>query len=241
MHDDFDRLAWESLDGSISAGDRSRLEQTLARDEAARARFAELERLAALLGRLEPMRPPAELRPRIDRALSAAAPRWRRRRSPADAWKGRLAYLAAGLMIGLVAARVLLPTAQVERTDVVGSMAPVASAVTLDLDEAGRLAMWRDGSSRVVVELGLSAAIPMEVELGVTEGGLTLERAALSGRGEAIAEGSGIRLLVEGPGRSSLVVASDSDQCAYLIRLTSGQRVLAEKLVDVEELGGEFR
>jgi anti-sigma factor RsiW len=238
--DELERLAWENIDGTISAGDRTRLEEDLARNDEARSRYVELERMAAMLGRLEPMKPPAELRPRIDRALSVVSPRWRRRQSPANAWTGRLAYLAAGLVLGLVAARVLLPTAGLDRADVVGAMAASKAAVTVELDGVGQLAVWRDGSSRIILELGLSRAIPVELEVGAANGGLTIDRAVLGGAGEAATGPTGVRLSVEGPGRSSILLESDAELAELAVRVRSGGHLLADRLVTADELGGGF-
>lgn len=240
-HDDLERLAWESLDGTISAEDKRHLEDLLAGDPDVRSRYQELERMAATLGRLVSVKPPAELRPRIDRALSVASPRWRRRQSPANAWQGRLAYLAAGLVLGLVAARVLLPTAGLDGADVVGAMAATEAAVTVELDDVGQLAVWREGTSRIILELGLSRAMPVELEVGAADGGLTIDRAVLGGAGEAAAGPAGVRLSVEGPGRSSISLETVGDLPDLAVRVRSDGRLLADRLVSANELGDGFR
>ena len=72
--DRLEALLWERIDGVISAVDRAELDAWLAGNSQARELDRELIALAARLEESVELEPPAELRPRIDRALAAARP-----------------------------------------------------------------------------------------------------------------------------------------------------------------------
>jgi hypothetical protein len=67
-------LLWERIDGVIGAEDRTELEAFLAQDQEARELEHELGVLADRLASARELKPPAELRERIDRALIMAEP-----------------------------------------------------------------------------------------------------------------------------------------------------------------------
>lgn len=105
-----ERLLWEEIDGSLQETERRELSERLAADAGAERLRGEVTELARLLADAEDVAPPAELRRRIRTAVagrplpgaSHAARRWW---SPA-VWAGgsssRYAYLAAGIVIGIV-------------------------------------------------------------------------------------------------------------------------------------------
>lgn len=239
--DDLERLIWERLDGSITAEDAARLDDILATDAGAEKRYVELERLSGGLADLAHVTPPAELRPRIDRALASVAPPGRRRRAAVGSWSMRFAYLAAGIMLGLVAARLLIPSATVDRRVVAGAMTTPAMAVSVSLAEAGNLSFWRTKPSLTVVDLDLSDSSPVEITLNAELGALTLSRASFGGltRGEAAVEGGGVRIEGSGTGQSRVVVESEDVASALSFRVTSRGRVLTEGVVHPDELGDD--
>ena len=67
-------LLWERIDGVIGAEDQTELEAFLAQDQEARELDHELKVLAERLASARELKPPAELRGRIDRALIMAEP-----------------------------------------------------------------------------------------------------------------------------------------------------------------------
>jgi len=106
-----ERLLWEEIDGALSEAERSRLAERLEADGEARKLGDEVGEMARLLSDAEDVTPPPELRLRIRTALAErpvpGSPRSGRRPwwSPA-AWgagsSSRYAYLAAGIVIGVV-------------------------------------------------------------------------------------------------------------------------------------------
>jgi len=67
-------LLWERIDGVIGAEDRAELEAFVAQDQEAKELDHELNVLAERLASARELKPPAELRERIDRALIMAEP-----------------------------------------------------------------------------------------------------------------------------------------------------------------------
>jgi hypothetical protein len=239
---DLERMAWERLDGSIAAEDESRLEALLATDPAALQRCAEVEQLAANLGAIRPATPPAELRARIDRAIASASPPWRRRRITSGLWPLRLAYMAAGVLLGLVAARLLMPSSLVDQHVVAGAMTTPASAVRLDLGEGGSLSLWRTDTSLTAVDVDLADDAEIAVVVDAVEGMLSIARTGFSGvaEGEAVNEDGRVRIDSAGSGHAKVVVRSEIPSSALVIRVTARGRLVAERVVQPEELDGDL-
>lgn len=239
---DLERLAWERLDGSISAEDDARLDALLAADSSASRRFEAIQELARGLSMVVPASPPAELRPRIDRAVAVASPRWRRPIARVGVWGPRLAYLAAGLVAGAVAVRLLLPVPVLDRDLASGAMitgsARPSAALELDLGGGGTLAMWRDGGF-LNLDLSVEASHQVEVILEARRGSLSIERVALGGGAgaEAAADGAAVRIRTTGPGRSTIALSRDGEESGIVVRVASDGVVLAEREVRPDELG----
>ena len=239
-NNDVERLAWERVDGTISAEDDARLDEMLGADEVARRRLASIETMAGRLAGVGSMPPPAALRPRIERALTASSPRWRRRAEPARIWSMRLGYLAAGIMLGLVAARLLIPTVEVSRRDVAGAMVAPQTATTIDVERAGTLAIWSAGDSLIAVELSLSSATNVQVTLDAGPGDLRIVQAGLGGvaMGEASSDGERVRMVARGPGRCSMTLGVDRVDPAITVGVSSDGRTVATQLIRPGEDGG---
>jgi hypothetical protein len=239
-NDDLERLVWDRVDGTISSEDEIRLERLLAADASARTRCGELEQMAGGLASIGSVTPPAELRPRIERALAGTSPRWRRSAAPVRMWRARFAYLAAGILLGLVAARLLLPSAEVDRRLAAGAMTFPDSALTLSLERAGQAAIWRTGGSITVVELEILDGSSFEVVMEADSGNLTLSRAELGNAHavEAVVEAGRVRIEGSGPGRSRVAVGSEVEEAAISVRVMSDGRLVAERLVRPHELRG---
>jgi hypothetical protein len=239
---DFERLAWGRLDGTISADDEARLDAMLVSDGSAKKRFQAIEEVARCLSGIAQASPPAELRPRIDRAVAAASPRWRRPAVTMGPWRTRLAYLAAGLVAGAIAARLLLPAPALDRDLASGAMIATsvrpAAAMELDLAGKGTLAMWRSGA---LLDLDLAVREPCQLEVTLEAhqgGGFGIERVVLSGgrAAEATVEGGGLLIRAFGPGQSTVLASLRGDESGIVVRVTSDGVVLAEQEVWPEAL-----
>jgi len=239
---DFERLAWERLDGTISADDETLLDAMLVEDSLARRRFESLQKMARELSGVAQAPPPAELGPRINRAVAATSPRWRRPAVLVGPWGPRLAYLAAGLVAGAIAARLLLPGPALDDSLAAGTLiaarARPATAVEVDLAGKGALAMWRSGG-HLNLDLAVRTHHRLEVSLEAAQGGLAIQRIELSGgsKAEAVADAGGVRVCATGPGRSTVVVSQRGEQSVIVVRATSNGVVLAEREVRADELG----
>ena len=197
---DFERLAWERLDGTISVEDAARLDAMVAGCDSSRRRYTSLQEIARGLSGVEQASPPAELRARIDRALAASSPRWRRSSPVLAFWRPRLAYLAAGLLAGAVGARLLMPGPTVDRGQASGAMVTTVAmpsvGLTLDLAGVGTLAL-REGRGLVELDLRLATDRPFEISLEPRHGQLGI--ASLEAGGASIvtaaADGGGARFI----------------------------------------------
>lgn len=94
-------LIHAELDGELSAAQREELHSRLANDPEARRQREQLGRMAAALGRMAPLAPPADLQQRVLRAGPPAAPQitFRQRR---EQWVRTALTLAAGMIIAVV-------------------------------------------------------------------------------------------------------------------------------------------
>ena len=238
---DLERLAWERLDGTISAEDEACLDAMLADDGSARRRLEAIHEVVRGLSGVEQASPPAELRPRIDRAVAAASPRWRRPAVTVGLWGPRLAYLAAGLVVGAIAARLLLPAPALDRDMASGAMvansARPAGALSLDLGGEGTLALWRSGGL-VIIDLAVKAPHHFDATLKAQRGGMGIERVVLSDgpKAEAVADGGGVRIRTDGPGRSTVAVSLHGEESVIVVRVKSDGVTLAEREVRPDEL-----
>lgn len=169
-------------DGEISPRERGWLEKRLAADPEARQEAQRIETLSAMLEQLPEREPPPELPARIDSALAESAVRYPVQEDDvglfssilAVGWVPRLAYLAAGLVLGAflyhaahdrdgawssrdmegVYGTILEPAGETEEVHIL-SLA----------DEAGRLALRRSDST-LLVELTLRDSRAVDLTVG---------------------------------------------------------------------------
>jgi len=148
--------------------------------------------------------------------------------------------MAAGIMMGLVATRLLIPTVEVNRRDVAGAMAPPQTAITVDLGRTGTLAIWPAGDSLTTVDLTLATATNVEVLLDAGLGDLRIVEAGLGGVGTAVAtsDGHGVRLSARGPGRCTVTLDADQDDPAISVQVRSDGQTVATQLVRPGGKGG---
>lgn len=241
---DFERLAWERLDGTISAEDAARLDAMVAGSDSSRRRYTFLERIARELASVAPVAAPAELRPRIDRALAASSPRWRRSSPVLAFWRPRLAYLAAGLLAGMVAARLLMPGPAVDRGQASGAMvaavATPSAGLTLDLAGIGTLALRQD-DDLLDLELMLSTDRPVEISLEPRHGQLGIATLEAGGASivTAAADGGDARFRVEGPGHPTVSLRLPAGDPEVSVRVSSEGVTVTERVVRIRELGSD--
>lgn len=241
---DFERLAWERLDGTISAEDAARLNAMVAGSESSRRRYTSLQGIARELASVAPVVPPAELRPRIDRTLAASSPRWRRSSPVLAFWRPRLAYLAAGLLAGVVGARLLMPGPTVDRGQASGTMvttvATPPAGLTLVLAGVGTLAL-RQGRGLLDLDLKLATDRPVEISLEPRHGQLGI--ATLEAGGASIvtarADGGGARFRVEGPGHPTVSLRWAGGDSEVSVRVSSEGVTVTERVIRLWEQGGD--
>jgi hypothetical protein len=196
--DELERLLWDDAEGALDAAGRERLQQALDAVPEGELRRQQVADFAALLGAVNAVAPPPELRARIDRAL-AARPQPR----PRPTWRDALAAALAPRRRALLAA---------------AATVAVAVAAVLLLADAGRLP--GAGDSRYAGALVPATAAPAEPETAVLPGGLGA--LALSVRDGALvcqlrldrAAAGGVRLIVTGEGVTATALATDGVSAA---------------------------
>ena len=242
-HEALERLAWERIDGTITNEDRELLDSILAGDPEARRRFDELCRLADELALADDLGPPSELRPRIHQALQAATPRWRRQATAPGTWKKQMVFISAGLLLGAVAGRLLIPAPTIDRESVAGAMVPLlerpADAVLVDLEEGlGSVALWREGT-QWTAELTLLGDRPVEVVLDAKFVNLDLCSLAQSGAltSEVTEQPGRLVIRAEGSGRTVTIFSSDGTPENLHLTVIGDGRVLVERTVRMTEAG----
>jgi len=178
-------LVWESIDGTMTAEERTDLEEHIERHPEAREFQLEIEKLAEQLDGLGRAAPPESLRPRIAAALREvpAPPREQQQVSsfvPSVASPKRsVAWLplAASLLVGFAVGYLLQPDAglSVDRSSAAGamtSMSPEFATRTVEIDlgdRAGTMVVGpRAGGAAISIEL--ETATELEIILEVADG-----------------------------------------------------------------------
>lgn len=246
-HEEFERLAWQRIDGVISPADQRQLDEYLESYPDARVELEELVKLADLLGGLEERESPPQLRSRIDRALAVATPHWRR--PPAkeiasgwpSVWRPRFVFMAAGLVLGVVVASVLHTGPMVEPRRVAGAMhlSPTAMTTELELaEETGSLGLRRDGAL-LTAELVLVEDRSAELVLDADTEDLQLRIASheTSAKTELADEAGRIVLRAGGAGRYLLTVISGEIPTSYRVVITSRGSVLLDHRLESGQIG----
>ncbi len=245
MNEDLERLAWQLIDGEISPEDRERIEWLQTESAEFRAEVERIRSLSEALARSKEIAPPPELRPRIDRAVAAATPGWRRPTMVVDMWRPRLVYLAAGLLVGIVVARLLLPVPghQVDVSDVTGAMhtpaeGPPSAGVIGQGGDWGSLSQWRDGNL-LMTALDLSTDQTVALVLEAEDGALDLASALHVGGSASELRFDDGRLVVHAAdaGRHVVAVSPADGETAVRVLVISGGEQLANQRVTLSELG----
>jgi len=272
MSDRLRQALWEREDGELPAGERRWLEDRLAGDPGARHQADLVARLAARLDRLPEKEAPPELRPRIERGLDALDEpvEGRGRRDAVAAgpgglswpfggrWRPRLAWLAAGLVLGAFVYHLILgvhgPWTPRELEDVYGAILPPAESsgpeLRLPLREDAGTVVLRGRDSLLLVELERSDEddrfehSPDGVDL-VVRGGGGIARIALRHDGatppDVRHEGGTLRVLGLS-GERLLVWARVDDPAEPLeVEVSSDEGILARARFGLEGIGGSSR
>jgi hypothetical protein len=238
--DEYERLAWERIDGEITPGDLARLEAIEAGNPDFRVHLEQLRTICDELSRAREVSPPAELRPRIDRALGSSSPGWRRTAPVVNLWRPRLAYLAAGLVVGAVVARLLLTVADrpIEPDRVTGTMRVVptraAQQQTIDFGEnRGSLNLARQDDI-VIVDAELTADLPFEVMVEAEGGSLSVRGMVGSGArpSRLVVDSSRVALHADGAGRHRLELAPSDPSMTVRVVVVCDGRTVANRTVD---------
>jgi hypothetical protein len=232
-------LIWERLEGTISAQDRSTLEAYLAEHDHARLLEAEIGAVAESLASVDEVAPPESLRHRIDRAVSRrslAPPSWRR--FVTHEWSVRVAYLAAGVLIGVVALHLLAPGAvdRLQPSHLTGAMVAGPPAITADLP-GGRLVARRD-DDRLELRWTVDSSEAGEIRLVPGEAPLRLEGLAHDGiRSSRLGTiDGGVSLQVRGPGVLELSARTAARSWPITITVTSDGAVVFDRAVTPDDL-----
>jgi hypothetical protein len=245
MIEDLERLAWQLIDDDISPEDRERIEWLQTESAEFRAEVDRIRDLSEALARSEEIAPPPELRPRIDRAVAATSPAWRRPTHVVDMWRPRLVYLAAGLLVGVVIARLLLPVPGhlVDESDVTGAMHPPAeSPLTAEVISQqgawGSLSQWRDGDL-LITAFEPATDQPAAMILDSEDGTLIFESAHHVGGSASELRFEEGRLVVKAAdaGRHVIAVAPADGDTTVTVLVVSGGEHLASQHVRLSQLG----
>ncbi|HXV12769.1 MAG TPA: hypothetical protein VEC56_01055 [Candidatus Krumholzibacteria bacterium] len=195
-----DDLIQRSLDGGLSEREQRRLRRILEADPSARAVRDELEAVVDLLGQVEEVAPPPDLRSGILAALSDPPVRERGWLSMLErgggSWLPRAAALTAAAAIAAVLVVVLVPTYRIPREGegLAGTLAPAHDAepsiVRLDLRQEWISGTLRAEATPSGVALELAATTAGSVSANVLYEPTEL-RFIASSAGEATVQGSG--------------------------------------------------
>lgn len=237
---DFDRLAWERIDGTITDEDVEILEQMMAVDPAARRRFDELCRMADELALAGTSDPPPELRPRIDRALQSTAPRWRRRSMVATAPSRRFLYAAAGVVVGAVIGQLLIPASPVDRSRAAGAMVPrveqPAGALEVDLGHGtGSASLWSTGPEWTA-EIALTGERTVELVFEARSGRFDVHSMTLEGsvKSDVTEEPGRLVLDIRGTGRTVATFQLSGRALPFELTVLSDGQVVDRRVIETE-------
>lgn len=235
--DRIEALLWARIDGTIEPEELAELETHLAEHPEPREIERQITTIAEELDSLEQVQPPAELRERIDGALSHATPPTAHqtatlRTHTAPAWPVRWLPLAASLVIGVAVGYLMHPDTGgvIDRSAVTGSMLtptsqPEAAPVEIHLDSgAGSISASRSGAD-VVVDMTLTTEIDLGVTIASAAGAVRFEglNSTNSSATEVMTEQGWVVVRTRGPGTLTLSVsASDADELLRLQVSTDG-------------------
>ncbi|KAA9133328.1 hypothetical protein F3N42_02960 [Marinihelvus fidelis] len=169
-------LVQAGIDGELAADEQDELAQLLESSAEARELHAQLAGVAAVLGRAEPLEPPADLHARIMGSIELPAPRRRWFSFGQAGAPGPLGYglaAVAGAIFTFAALTVVdTPFGPDDTRDMVGTIAPVAATrVGAERFDAaagrGSLELYRleDGGYRLDVAVDASSSLDWRIDL----------------------------------------------------------------------------
>jgi len=229
--DRLEALLWARIDGTIKPDDLEGLEVHLAEHPEQREIERQITTIAEELGGLDRVKPPPELRGRIDGALADANPPTAHpaaiphtRSTPA--WPARWLPLAASLLIGVTVGYLLHPGTggSIDQSGVTGTMlTPTnqseAAPVEIHLEAgAGSISANRSGLD-VVIDVTLTTEIDIEITVAGAEGpvhfaGLNITNGSAT---EVTTEQGWVSVRAIGPG--ALILAASAADVDEILRL----------------------
>ena len=249
VRDDTERLLWEELDGELDNAGSRELGERLRRDSAARTLGDRITETSQLMAAVEKLAPPTDLATRIEaeitaRDASAVRPAGDGSRfAQLTPWVPRFAYMAAGVMVGMLGLNLLGPNLGLplgkEVSELYGTMGyqPDAS-VALQVPVAeidGHLALQaREGS--LAVTLRFPSSDPVDVILS-SYGGLTLSSLdSGDARVELTQHPSAMELHLSEGGFCALTVDLRIPDATVVVTVKSDGRTVVERSFGLTEL-----
>ena len=250
--EELERLLWERLDGTMSAADHKRLEALLASEPESGLLETNITALAEQLDGVAEAPLPEGLGDDIREALRVA-PGPTPERAPTPGFGNlarflkpqplrRMAYLAAGLLVGVVAFQLITGTVEQDPGTFSGTaglpeLDPGSPAVRLALPDSGGVLSLRQRDTTLLIELEISPALGAAT-LRVEAAGLAVE--STGERGGATFELRGldgaIELEVDSAGTVELGVVVPSASDPIVLTLVSDGMTLVSRQLTLEDL-----
>lgn len=236
-----EKLMWEKIDGTISPQDNARLDDVMSRDVEARECFGELMRLSELLGTVEELDPPPALRERIEEAIDFDRD-VRRDRRMAASWRGwfplhwdlRVAVAAAaGLAIGIVGYHLFVYGGSVDRSRLVGTIAPANHGHEINLSGVSGTIAFREDDKLAVSVLDITSESDIDVLLEYKGPPVHFEAAGRDGRELPDMSVSGNTLMLNklGHGRYAATFRRDAGSSPLRVVITLQGVVLFDEQI----------
>jgi len=253
--DQLEGFLWEWIDGEISEADLNRLEAYLAEHPEGREEHRRLLELSELLSSTEPVDVPAEQRGRIDSALATHQVPWRRQEVARGGrvrwcerpWPLRLAYMAAGFVMGAVVVALLWGGPGSGWIGHEPALRGVMTNRVMDREkqrfDLAQNAGWLNvaGGSRLFrVELDLTRSGKVKLFVEGGKGALRVESLDQGAASPIRVSAADRRVVVEltGPTRVTIGFAADRPAGVLHLRVTAGGETLLGSQVRLGGQGG---
>lgn len=243
-------LLWQKIDGTIDSSGEELLAEFMSEDPQANERQRTVAALSKLLDEVESIEPPPELRESLLDAIREPLPQplpfvvpGTTSSDEARPKRVRLSYLAAGILIGVIATRLLMPVFEdrepVNASQVTATMSTDLAdtsvrGLTLALEPIeGELELWQQ-EGRWVAELRLDEPAQVLLTLDGQGRGLELESVRQEGgrTGELTVRKHEISLEAVGGGKHRIAVRrSEHDSPYMVVRVSTRDHLILEKKV----------
>lgn len=258
-----EELMWKSIDGTITDREKNQLQSHLDEHPEARAYFGELKSFNELLEGVSEVEPPEVLHQRILAGLERVpAPSPSRTRSPESRpfksilgirWNLRLAVSAAlGCLVGIIGYHLAnnksLEERQLDISKIYGTMSigqdTEYGTVPIEVEGVEGTLKFRRENDVVVSELNVFS--DDEVEITFEHAGGDIRSGGLDPAGDSrnrvTVESGGVSLVNTGDGHYFLAIQLvDHTSPPLTLRVSRGDRVLLEKLIDLDDIPNDAR